>query len=188
VVKRLLGGKGVLEGRLDISVECLRPIVNWWDIVVKSDGGRFWQDENVLHSFFGSGQVGVRVQNFLINSEVWNWVVLWWSWSWLFEGDFPFVVEISLGVLGELQGGLDILILTEVWNNVISWVSVLALIFEVGQKAVTGFLRGGASWIIHNESLSNWVMVMVVVPNVDGSSFGKQSCNSEGFEHFNKLI
>ena len=148
--------------------------MGWWNVLVLSHGGGFWDGKVVAHHSLNNSQVGVRIEDLLINSEVWNEVVLWWSWLWLLGWDDPLMVEVSLSLLSETESSLDILILAEVGDDIVDWVSDLALILVVGQEAVSGVLRGGAGWVVHHEGTSHRVtmMVMVVVTEVDGGSLG----------------
>ena len=114
------------------------------------------------------------VLNIMINSKVWHEVVHWWaSWG-ISLWDDPLVIKISLSILSKLKSSFDILILAEVGDDIVDWVSDLALILVVGQEAVSGVLRGGAGWVVHHEGTSHRVtmMVMVVVTEVDGGSLG----------------
>ena len=102
----------------------------------------------------------------MVNPKIWHEIV---DWRWLrrIKVDFPRVVQLLFSVLGELQRGLDVIVHTEVRDEVVDRVIGDALILVVGQEAVAGLLRSGAGWVILQERNGSWV-VSVMFANVDG--------------------
>ena len=139
----------VLEGSHDIGVKFLSPwsFVNWRNSKILGLGS-LWNNEFVLEGFLGGLEGRSVVNDIVINTEVWNKVVSFWSTiiggiSW-----GPGNSEIGLSLLGESEGGFDILVLSPVRNEVVNLVWSLALVFEVAQRASSINLRGGAIWIL----------------------------------------
>ena len=158
----LLGSVGVGKGGSYVLVKRWVDL-GWWNILVVSDGGRLWNGQVVAHHSLNNSEVIVRGDDLLVNSEVWNKVVLWGSWLWLLGWDNPLVVLFFFGSLGELESISDVVIFTEVWHLVVDTVATLVLILVVSEEAMSGLLGSGTRRIVHNHHVSSWGMVMVVL-------------------------
>ena len=143
LAERCGGGLLVLEGSHDILVE-LRLLGNRWTL--KDWLVVLWNLKFVVQLGLGNLK-GLSVRSdFVVNAEVWHKVVSLWRISWLALSELaPVDTHVISGLLTELEGGFNILILTEVRNSVASleWNFTLILVVVKGASV----RRGGAVWI-----------------------------------------
>jgi len=85
----------------------------------------------------------------LIDSEVWNWVIFWWTLFLHFlEVNSPFMSNVLLSPVETVEGDVDISISSKVWNEIVHWVWGFALILCIVASS------SGANWIRLNIDFS----------------------------------